>query len=93
MSDSPSRRRFRTYIRQGWHIVDVPRKNLYDYRRSKDWGNARHYNKIRDWCEQHFSSADWDSRIFADAGSSKPGVKQFAFKHQEDLLMFKLMWS
>jgi hypothetical protein len=93
MSDSPSRRRFRTYIRDGWHIVDVPRKNLYDYTRSKDWGNSKHYKEIRTWCEQQFVDGNWDSRIFSSAGSSKPGVKQFAFKHQEDLLMFMLMWS
>jgi hypothetical protein len=93
MSDSPPRRRFRGHIREGWHIVDVPRKNLYDYSQSKDWGNSKHYKEIRTWCEQQFVDGNWDSRIFSGAGSSKPGIKQFAFKKAEDLLMFKLMWS
>ena len=86
------KRRFRHYLRQGWHIARVPRMNLYDYAHSEEWGNDKHYREIRDWCSQQFNQRDWDSRLFAGSGTHAPGVKEFAFKNAEDLLMFKLKW-
>lgn len=87
-----SRRRFRTLIRQGWHVAEIPRANLYKFG-NEEWGNNRHYNEIQKWCRNTFSDGTWSSRLFVHSGTDKVGVKQFVFKNQRDLTMFILKWK
>jgi len=86
------KRRFRYYIRQGWSIVEVPRTNLYDFEVSVDFGNMKHYKEIRTWCNERFAPNTWEGTMHGDSGTSKPGIKRFAFKNSEDATFFTLQW-
>ena len=86
------KRRFRNFLRSGWYEAEIPRANLYRWEDDPEWGNRRHYKEIREWCEQTFAPGPWESTLHGDTGTTRPGVKRFAFQHESDRTMFVLKW-
>lgn len=87
------KRNINSFVRQGWHLAEIPRKNLYDFFNSDDWGNRKHYEEICSWCKQTFLPGSWRSSLAAPSGTSKPGVKRFVFKNEKDKTLFLLRWK
>lgn len=83
------KRRFRYYARQGWEVVEVDRANLYDWSEDAvDFGNARHYKEMHNWCAKHVPQGVWASTITVN-----DGIKKFAFKNPKYATLFRLHWS
>ena len=89
------KRRFRHFLRNGWHIAEIPRTNLYKWDQLPYYEfdrNRLHYLEICQWCEQTFKPGTWESSCHSNNGTSKPGVKRFAFQQEKDKTMFILKW-
>jgi hypothetical protein len=95
------KKRFRKLVREGWHVVQLNRKNLWNYKQdstiSDDWGDEHHYRHIRSWCASTFPKGGWEGRLlpnnwFKDSSGSVV-TKEFAFKNEKDKTMFVLKWS
>lgn len=71
-----------------WHTVQLPRANLYKYE-DLFWGNQRHYEDLRLWCQNTFAPGTWYSILDMDP---EVGVKQFTFKNSHDRTLFILKW-
>lgn len=87
------KRKIRTLIKQGWHLAEVPRTNLYKIFDSNEWGDDRHFREICEWCNQTFESDAWYGSPVAHSGTPKPGIKRFVFKYERDRTMFLLKWN
>lgn len=84
--------RYRNYIRNGWHEVEIPRQNLYDWDNdfsNAKFGNVKHYQDICAWCGKHIPPGKWVSSLHTPG---KPGVKRFAFADEKYITLFRLMW-
>lgn len=87
------KKRFRYFVRKGWKVVEVPRKNLYDYENDPvNFGNTKHYLEIRKWCDNMFPKDTWEGTLHSDNTMSHPGVKRFAFREHKYASMFILKW-
>jgi hypothetical protein len=84
-----TKKRFRYYFRQGWHIVNVDRANVWNHENasSDDWGNLAQFNFINAWCKKTFPDDAWVSRV-----SGPNGNKEYAFKEQKHANWFRLKW-
>lgn len=87
------KRKIRTLIRQGWHLSEVPRTNLYKVFTNDDWGDARHFKEICEWCNKTFSKESWYGSTVGRSGTPKPGIKRFIFKNERDRTLFVLRWG
>lgn len=95
------KKRFRKLVREGWHVVQLNRANLWNYKQNStiadDWGDEHHYRHIRSWCAATFPKGGWEGRLlsnnwFRDSNDSVV-TKEFAFKNEKDKTMFMLKWS
>jgi hypothetical protein len=87
------KRRFRQLQRQGWHIIQVPRMNMWHFNTHEPWGNEEHYKMLREWCHENIAKGEWESTMVAEGTGLKPGTKRFCFKDPEAKLMFALRWG
>lgn len=88
------KRRFRQLQRQGWHIIVVPRKNMWQFDlHSNEWGNEAHYKMLREWCHENIAKGEWEATMNSTHGNPKPGTKRFCFKDAEAKLLFALRWG
>lgn len=95
-----SKRRIRTLLRQGWHEVTVPRKNLYEYDPAdpdKPWGDNVYMKEIIAWCQDRYDSADYHYSMppnsYMNRYAYQDCFKRFVFRNSADAMMFKLKWS
>jgi len=95
------KRRFRTYARDGWEIVQVPRVKddwhpqrdmRYRYCGNSD-RNVQHYAEIVKWCEERMDYTQFASTLHATSGTGFAGMKRFAFKNKKHATMFRLKWA
>lgn len=84
-------KKFRSYARNNWKVVSVPRANLYKWESSDKPGDLLHYRDMVVWCYTHFPKNEWISRFYKDQ-SGNP-VKKFAFKEDMYATLFMLKWS
>lgn len=91
--------RFRNYMRLGWEVVEVPRRNLYGYTPYSGYsyteeklGNQKHYRELCEWCGKNFKQGTWTATIHAFSGTDKPGIKRFAFKTPSHATLFRMKW-
>lgn len=85
--------RFRNFTRSGWHVVEVPRTNLYKWDSAyadERVGNQVHYQEICNWCAKNVPSGKWVSSYHTP---EKPGTKRFAFADEKYVTLFRLKWS
>ena len=87
------KRRFRYYIRHGWHIVDVPEVGGDTHYMTQNNPNMMQYVDMRTWCHSNVAKGEWDGTLHAGSGTPNPNHKRFAFKNAEDKLMFTLRWA
>ena len=89
------KRRFRQLQKQGWYIIQVPRKNMWNFSMnwSVPWGNEAHYKMLRDWCHETFDKGEWEGTLCAEGTGIKPGTKRFCFKDEQAKLLFALRWA
>lgn len=89
------KRRFRQLQRQGWHIIVVPRQNLWQLNSTPNnpWGNEEHYKMLRTWCHENITKGEWEGTLCADGSGLNPGSKRFCFKDAEAKLLFALRWG
>lgn len=92
------KKRFRKYVRKGWHLAQVERKNLWNFNKSRtdkeQWGDEEHYRHLRAWCARTFAKNSWEGRLMPNAqwATGEPVTKEFVFAHERDKLMFMLKW-
>ena len=94
------RKRFRKLVREGWHVVQLDRKNLWrfkeDAQMGEDWGDGAHYRFIRTWCAKTFAKESWEGRLLHGTVWKEGGqviTKEFIFKNEKDKTMFMLKWK
>lgn len=88
------KRRFRQLQKKGWHIINVPRKNMWQFDlHSNEWGNEAHYKMLREWCHENFAKGEWEATMCAEGTGIKPGTKRFCFKDDQAKLIFALRWG
>jgi hypothetical protein len=81
-------KRFRYYFRQGWHVVNVDRANVWNWEKdNQEFGNDAHFKALNLWCEQSFPKDAWVSRY-----RNWQGEKEFVFKEEKHANWFKLKW-
>jgi hypothetical protein len=53
------------------------------------WVTSEEYNEVDSWCDSHIGifSIDWFSFV------KTPGTLEYAFKREEDAVVFKLKWN
>ena len=94
------RKRFRKVVREGWHVVQLNRANLWNWTKQqtvKDAaGDAAHYRHIRSWCNNTFAKDSWEERMLNTTWhrdtSSSVVTKEFAFRNEQDKTLFELKW-
>lgn len=91
--------RFRNYMKKGWTVVEVNRKNLYGWNPSSTTqsldekiGNQRHYLEMCRWCGDTFQEGTWAATMHAFNGNDRPGLKRFAFKNPKHATLFTIKW-
>jgi hypothetical protein len=92
------KKRFRKYVREGWYLAQVERKNLWNFNKGRSdkeqWGDEEHYRHLRAWCAKTFAKNSWEGRLLPNAhwATGEPVTKEFVFAHERDKLMFMLKW-
>lgn len=83
------KKRFRTLVRGGWHIIEVPPGG------DEIMSNEDHYRMLRQWCASNVEKNDWEGTLNRTSNTKGMplGQKRFAFKNVEDKLVFALRWS
>lgn len=97
------KRRFRKLVREGWHVAQVNRANLWNWTQqnfnvsSDDWGDDVHYRYIREWCNKTYTKGSWEGRRVQNSwwkdSSGSIVTKEFAFRNEKDKTLFLLRWS
>jgi len=87
------KRRFRTFVRSGWYLAEVPRTNLWRWQEAAqsnndiEWGSEAHYRHIRSWCHGTFGKNTWEGRMLPT------GCKEFVFQKEKDRTLFLLKFG
>ena len=85
------KRKFEKYEKDGWHVVELPRANLWNWNSGNDqWGNKARYEAVRTWCNDQFPKDSWEGTLHPSGVNT--GISRFVFKEEKYATMFLLKW-
>ncbi len=91
---STQRKRLRSYIREGWHYVEVPKiKSDWGFYGINNMHNKKHFHEMRVWCWNNFPEGTWHGRCTDWNSINGNGVKRFVFKEAKHATWFRLKWT
>ena len=77
------KRRIRTLVRAGWHLVEVKPSPSSD--------SKKEYLSYVNWCISNVPENEWHSSWDIRGGFHSPGVKRFVFKDEKYVTWFNLI--